>query len=163
VETQIVVDPNSDGAPAGVGRLSIRSSSMMAGYLTGNAIDDSLIRDGWLDTGDLAAIDSDGYIQLMGRQSEVINVEGSKVIPCEVEEVIAALPGVHEVKVYAGRRRNGAQFVKAAVVADPQVDEAAILAHCERNLVFYKCPERIIPVDALPRSPAGKILRDQLP
>jgi acyl-CoA synthetase (AMP-forming)/AMP-acid ligase II len=77
--------------------------------------------------------------------------------------VIAAFPGVHEVKVYAGRRRNGAQFVKAAVVADPQVDEAAILAHCERNLVFYKCPERIIAVDALPRSPAGKILRDQLP
>jgi acyl-CoA synthetase (AMP-forming)/AMP-acid ligase II len=163
VETQIVSDPNSDGVPAGVGRLSIRSSSMMAGYLAGNAIDDSLIFDGWLDTGDLAAIDSDGYIQLMGRQSEVINVEGSKVIPCEVEDVIAALPGVHEVKVYAGRRRNGAQFVKAAVVSDPQLDEAAILAHCERNLVFYKCPERIIPVDALPRSPAGKILRDQLP
>jgi len=163
VETQIVVDPNSEGAPPGVGRLSIRSSSMMAGYLADSAIDDALISGGWLDTGDLAAIDSDGYIQLMGRQSEVINVEGSKVIPCEVEDVIAALPGIHEVKVYAGRRRNGAQFVKAAVVADPQVDEAAILAHCERNLVFYKCPERIIPVDALPRSPAGKILRDQLP
>ena len=163
VETKIVVDPNSEGAPAGVGRLSIRSSSMMTGYLAGNVIDNSLIPDGWLDTGDLAAIDSDGYIQLMGRQSEVINVEGSKVIPCEVEDVIAALPGVHEVKVYAGRRRNGAQFVKAAVVAEPQLDEAAILAHCQRNLVFYKCPERIIPVDALPRSPAGKILRDQLP
>ncbi len=163
VETQIVVDPNSEGAPPGVGRLSIRSSSMMAGYLADSAIDDALISGEWLDTGDLAAIDSDGYIQLMGRQSDVINVEGSKVIPCEVEDVIAALPGVHEVKVYAGRRRNGAQFVKAAVVADPQVDEAAILAHCERNLVFYKCPERIIPVDALPRSPAGKILRDQLP
>jgi acyl-CoA synthetase (AMP-forming)/AMP-acid ligase II len=163
VETRLAFDTNSQGAPAGVGRLLIRSSSMMAGYLAGDAIDDSLLTDGWFDTGDLAANDSEGYIQLMGRESDVINVEGSKVIPCEVEEVIAALPGVHDVKVYAGRRRNGAQFVKAAVVSNPQVDEAAILAHCERNLVYYKCPERIIPVDALPRSPAGKILRDQLP
>lgn len=163
VETRLAYEANSQGAPAGVGRLLIRSSSMMAGYLSSAAIDKSLISEGWFDTGDLAAIDSDGYIQLMGRESDVINVEGSKVIPCEVEEVIAALPGVHEVKVYAGRRRTGAQFVKAAIVSDPLVDEAAILAHCERNLVYYKCPERIIPVDALPRSPAGKILRDQLP
>jgi acyl-CoA synthetase (AMP-forming)/AMP-acid ligase II len=163
VEMRIVIDPNAHGAPAGVGRLLIRSSSMMAGYLASDAIDKSLLSDGWFDTGDLAAIDADGCIQLMGRESEVINVEGSKVIPCEVEEVIAALPGVLEVKVYAGRRRNGAQFVKAAVVVDGRADEVAILAHCERNLVYYKCPERIIPVDALPRSPAGKILRDQLP
>jgi acyl-CoA synthetase (AMP-forming)/AMP-acid ligase II len=163
VETQLAFDPNSQGTPAGVGHLFIRSSSMMSGYLAGEVIDKSLLSDGWFDTGDLAAIDAEGCIQLMGRESDVINVEGSKVIPCEVEEVIAALPGVHEVKVYAGRRRNGAQFVKAAVVSDPQVDEAAIQAHCERNLVYYKCPERIIPVDALPRSPAGKILRDQLP
>jgi long-chain acyl-CoA synthetase len=163
VETRLAYDSTSQVAPAGVGRLLIRSSSMMAGYLSGSAIDESLLSDGWFDTGDLAAIVTDEYIQLMGRESDVINVEGSKVIPCEVEEVIAALPGVHEVKVYAGRRRNGTQFVKAAVVSDRQVDEAAILAHCERNLVYYKCPERIVPVAALPRSPAGKILRDQLP
>ena len=99
----------------------------------------------------------------MGRETEVINVEGLKVIPCEVEEVIAALPGVLEVKVYAGQRRNGGQFVKAAVVTEPHVDAAAIRAHCETNLVYYKRPERIIPVERLPRSPAGKILRDQLP
>jgi len=160
VECQIAID---SGAPPGVGRLLIRSSSMMAGYLAADAIDGSPISDGWFDTGDLASVDSAGVIQLMGRESEVINVEGSKVIPCEVEEVIAAFPGVREVKVYAGRRRNGGQFVKAAIVSDTQVDEAAIQAHCEQNLVYYKCPERIIPVESLPRSPAGKILRDQLP
>jgi acyl-CoA synthetase (AMP-forming)/AMP-acid ligase II len=164
VESQIAIDTDSSGAPPGVGRLLIRSGSMMAGYLGAEAIDDSLISNGWFDTGDLASIDSAGVIQLMGRESEVINVEGSKVIPCEVEEVITAFPGVREVKVYAGRRRNGGQFVKAAIVSDGfQIDEAALQAHCERNLVYYKCPERFIPVESLPRSPAGKILRDQLP
>jgi acyl-CoA synthetase (AMP-forming)/AMP-acid ligase II len=163
VETQIAGDGEASSAPDGVGHLRIRSSSMMAGYLGQGTIDESMLTDGWFDTGDLATVDSRGIIQLMGRESDVINVEGSKVIPCEVEEVIAALPGVHDVKVYAGRRRNGAHFVKAAVVCDPQVEPSAIQAHCERNLVYYKCPERIIPVDSLPRSPAGKILRDQLP
>ncbi len=163
VETRIASDSETSGAPGGVGHLRIRSSSMMAGYLGQGAIDESMLTDGWFDTGDLATVDSRGIIQLMGRESDVINVEGSKVIPCEVEEVIATLPGVHDVKVYAGRRRNGAHFVKAAVVCDPQVEPSAIQAHCERNLVYYKCPERIIPVDSLPRSPAGKILRDQLP
>jgi long-chain acyl-CoA synthetase len=162
VEVQIVPDPTAD-APAGVGQLLVRSSSMMAGYLGRGEIDTSVLVDGRFNTGDLASIDSNQQIHLMGRESEVINVEGSKVIPCEVEEVIASLPGVLEVKVYAGRRRNGGHFVKAAVVSEPHVDADAILAHCERNLVYYKCPERVLPVPALPRSPTGKILRDQLP
>jgi long-chain acyl-CoA synthetase len=171
VEASISVEDEAEGAAVsgiaksvpGAGRLLIRSASMMAGYLGHDTIDESPLSDGWFDTGDLALMDSSGQIQLFGRESDVINVEGSKVIPSEVEEVIAALPGVREVKVYAGRRRNGGQFVKAALVCDPNVDQAAVIAHCERNLVYYKCPERIIPVDSLPRSPAGKILRDQLP
>jgi acyl-CoA synthetase (AMP-forming)/AMP-acid ligase II len=156
-------DGGAESSASGVGRLAIRSSSMMAGYLGRDGIDSSSIVDGWFDTGDLATIGPTAQIQLLGRETDMINVEGLKVIPCEVEEVIASLPGVLEVKVYAGRRRSGGQFVKAAVVLDPQVDPATIRAHCERNLVYYKRPERIIPVDALPRSAAGKIIRDQLP
>jgi acyl-CoA synthetase (AMP-forming)/AMP-acid ligase II len=111
----------------------------------------------------LAHIDERGYIHLMGREADVINVEGLKVIPSEVEEVISAVTGVLEVKVYAGVRKSGGQFIKAAVVAESGVDVQTIRAHCERNLVYYKRPERILPLDALPRSPAGKILRDKLP
>jgi acyl-CoA synthetase (AMP-forming)/AMP-acid ligase II len=80
-----------------------------------------------------------------------------------VEEVIAAIPGVIEVKVYAGSRKSGGQFIKAAVVLETTVDVEAIREHCQRHLVYYKRPERILPVESFPRSPAGKILRDQLP
>jgi len=106
---------------------------------------------------------SAGNIHLLGREAEVINVEGLKVIPSEVEEVIAAVPGVVEVKVYAGKRKSGGQFIKAAVVVEGRLDVQTIRAACERNLVYYKRPERIITLDRLPRSPAGKIQRDQLP
>jgi acyl-CoA synthetase (AMP-forming)/AMP-acid ligase II len=163
VEAQLRNVGGENNDHPGIGRLHIRSSSMMAGYLGAGEIDTSRLDDGWFDTGDLARIDERGHIHLTGREADVINVEGLKVLPSEVEEVIAALPGIVEVKVYAGKRKSGGQFIKAAVVSDPAVDPAAIRAHCERSLVYYKRPERIIPLDALPRSPAGKIVRDLLP
>ena len=97
----------SAGLGDGVGLLYVRSSSMMAGYLGDEGLDESWVDDGWFCTGDLARIDSAGNIHLLGRQTEVINVGGMKVVPAEVEEVLASLPGVQEVKVYAGRRRDG--------------------------------------------------------
>lgn len=163
VEVQVRPHPAHTDSRPGVGRLFIRSSSMMAGYLGPDGIDLSPLTDGWFETGDLARLDESGYIHLLGREAEVINVEGLKVIPSEVEEVIAAIPGVVEVKVYAGSRKSGGQFIKAAVVTEGTVDVQAIRAHCERHLVYYKRPERILPLAALPRSPAGKIQRDQLP
>ncbi|MGD9721278.1 MAG: class I adenylate-forming enzyme family protein [Pirellulales bacterium] len=163
VEAEVRPEANTTDAPPGVGRVHIRSSSMMCGYLGLDGIDSSMIKDGWFATGDLGRIDERGRIHLLGRETDVINLEGLKVIPSEVEEAITALAGVVDVKVYGGQRRNGSQFVKAAVVVENGLDEAAIRKHCESNLVYYKRPERIIPVERLPRSPAGKILRDQLP
>ena len=162
VETDVATDDRTDGLGDGIGRLQIRSSSMMVGYLGSGGIDTSPIKDGWFDTGDLSLLGADGVIHLKGRETEVINVAGMKVVPSEVEEVIAKLPGVNEVKVYPGVQPSGSQFVKAAVAA-PQLDAEAIRAHCERELVYFKRPHPILFVDSLPRSPAGKILRDQLP
>jgi acyl-coenzyme A synthetase/AMP-(fatty) acid ligase len=163
VEAEVRMGPSGVDSQPGLGRVHIRSSSMMAGYFAHDGVDASPVVDGWFATGDLGRIDSDGRVHLLGRESDVINVAGLKVIPSEVEETIAALPGVMEVKVYGGVRRNGSQYVKAAVVVAPEANPTTIRKHCEANLVYYKRPEKIIAVDRLPRSPAGKILRDQLP
>jgi acyl-CoA synthetase (AMP-forming)/AMP-acid ligase II len=165
VEAQVRPHPARSETAPDVGRLFISSSTMLAGDLGGadSTIDPVPLENGWFETGDLARVDSAGNIHLLGREAEVINVEGLKVIPSEVEEVIAAVPGVVEVKVYAGKRKSGGQFIKAAVVAESHVDVQTIRAACERNLVYYKRPERIIPLESLPRSAAGKIQRDQLP
>lgn len=148
---------------SGVGILHVRSSSMMAGYVNDDGLDDSWLDDGWFSTGDLARLDSAGNIHLLGRQAEVINVGGMKVVPSEVEEVISLLPGVQNVKVYAGHRRNQVQFVKAAIVAEPGLDIAAVRAHCERHLVYFKRPDAIFFVDELPKSASGKIIHNRLP
>lgn len=157
------LEPVSASSPAEIGHLWIKSPSMMTGYITGCDIDTSMVVDGWFDTGDLATIDSDGNILLKGRASETINVFGHKVLPSEVEEVIALLPGVREAKVYSSTNRWGSNWVKAAVVAEPTVSVADIEAHCEENLVSYKRPERIEMLTEMPRSKAGKIIVSQLP
>jgi acyl-CoA synthetase (AMP-forming)/AMP-acid ligase II len=77
--------------------------------------------------------------------------------------VIRDFPGVADVKVYAGQHRSGSQIVKAAIAAPATLDLAALREHCAARLVAYKRPEIIIPLEALPRTPTGKIIRDQLP
>ena len=161
---EVTVRPEAEpGHASDLGRLLVRSSSQMNAYLDERGELSQAPVDGWFDTGDLAHITDDGTIHLRGRSSEVINVSGLKVVPCEVEEAIAALPGVMEVKVYAGTNRSGSQMVKAAVAAERGVSVANIRAHCEQQLVYYKRPQVVTLVDALPRNPAGKIIRDQLP
>ena len=147
----------------GVGELWVSSPSLMSGYLSPAGIDRSQIADRWFNTGDLASIDERGEVRLRGRASEVINVFGNKVLPCEVEEVISLLPQVAEVKVYSAPNRWGSNSVKAAVVAKDGVTDRHVRDHCKRHLVSYKQPEQITMLDALPRSPAGKIVLSKLP
>jgi acyl-coenzyme A synthetase/AMP-(fatty) acid ligase len=145
-----------------VGRVHVKSSSMMAGYLGEDGFDDSPLVDGWFTTGDVGRLDRHGAIHLVGRETDVINVSGMKVIPREVEEVLLALEGVREAKIYAGRRASGAEYVKAALVGTG-LDLSIIRAYCGQHLVYYKRPEVITLLDALPKSPSGKVLRDRLP
>ena len=159
------IRPGADAAEygPGIGLVHVRSAGVMLGYLTDEKLDTSVFTDGWFNTGDLGTLGEDGALRLCGRQAEVINLSGMKVLPREVEEVIAALPGVVEVKVYPGKTRHGSLQVRAAVVVDNGLDAAAIKAHCQTQLVYYKQPARVILLDALPKSANGKIARDQLP
>jgi acyl-CoA synthetase (AMP-forming)/AMP-acid ligase II len=161
VEVRATTEPGTSASVNGL--VCVKSPSMMAGYLTPQGIDASHIVDGWFQTGDLGYLDAAGRICLVGRESEVINVFGLKVIPSEVEAVIRQIAGVTDVKVYAGQHRSGSQIVKAAIAAPVSIDIAAVREHCARQLVGYKRPEVITRLDSLPRNSAGKIIRDQLP
>jgi len=159
---EVTLDSSPAGVEAETGILRARSSSMMSGYLEQNGVSRTSLNDDWFETGDLARIDREGRIHLQGRVSEVINVLGFKVIPREVEEVIAMLPDVVEVKAYAVRQ-SGADAVEAAVVCHGGLSEEQILRHCEKHLVSYKCPTAIHMVNSLPRTASGKVAIEQLP
>jgi long-chain acyl-CoA synthetase len=160
VEVRLQSSPDSNsGLDAKI--LQVRSSSLMSGYLEEQSVNRSSVANGWFETGDLASLDADGKIHLLGRLSEVINAFGYKVVPREVEDVISLLPEVTEVKVYA-RQWRSQEVVEAAVVCRAALDEEQILRHCEKHLVNYKCPTAIRFVDALPRTPSGKVAVDRL-
>lgn len=161
VNIRALSDPAS--MKEGIGRVWIKSPSVMAGYLTRDGIDSSRIVDGWFETGDLGYLDESGGIHLVGRESDVINVFGMKVIPSEVEAVIRDVVDVADVIVYAGEHRSGSQIVKAAVAGPESLDEETIRKHCAEHLVGYKRPDVITRLDALPRTLTGKIIRDRLP
>ncbi len=163
VEIEIRAPQEEGPLEDGIGLVHVRSRSVMAGYLVDEQVDTSLLPDGWFNTGDLGFLDEHGLLHLRGRKAEVINVSGMKVLPSEVENVIAALPGIKEVKVYAGKSRAGAYHVRAAVVAKPEIGAPQIKAHCAQHLVYYKRPSRITLLDAMPRSAAGKIVVSRLP
>jgi acyl-CoA synthetase (AMP-forming)/AMP-acid ligase II len=146
----------------GAGRIWVRSDAVMAGYLDDAGIDRSRLSEGWYDTGDLGTMDDDGRLLLRGRVSEVINVYGLKVIPTEVEDVIRLMPGVEDVKVYTGVDATDTQQVKAAIVSS-EVSVREVQMHCARHLAPFKRPSAIAMLDALPRTPSGKVSMPDLP
>ena len=134
----------------------VRSKSLMLGYVIDEKIDTSLFHSGWFNTGDLAHSDSYGAIYLHGREAEVVNISGMKVLPREVEEIILSLKGVREVKVFGHKNQSGSHQLRAAIVVEGRSVED-IRAHCKQQLVYYKQPSKIIMVPALPKNANGKV------
>jgi long-chain acyl-CoA synthetase len=121
------------------------------------------LKDGWLYTGDIAVMDTDGYFTIVDRKKDMILVSGFNVYPNEVEEQIGAVAGVQEVGVIGVPDEKTGEVVQAFVVTShPAATEEQIMAHCRENLAAYKLPKRIVFVDELPKSPIGKILRREL-
>ncbi|EDP75577.1 fatty acid--CoA ligase family protein [Hydrogenivirga sp. 128-5-R1-1] len=127
------------------GELWLRSKTQVLGYL--NAPMDSFTEDGWFKTGDLVEITDDGYIRIIGRSKEIINVGGEKVLPQEVETIILEIPEVIDCIVYGERNPITGQTVVADVVIKDGIDKKEakrkIRKHCIKKLDNYKVPTKI--------------------
>jgi o-succinylbenzoate---CoA ligase len=123
------------------------------------------LRDGWLQTGDLGALDERGRLRVLGRKADTIVSGGENVAPAEVEAVLEAHPKVLEAAVLGREDEQWGEAVAAIVVARPgaQVQEHELREHCARALAGYKVPKSFtITGERLPRTPSGKLLRREL-
>lgn len=160
-----VVDADGRPVPEGtVGEVVARGDNVMLGYLDDPDATARALRGGVLHTGDLGRMDAEGYLYLVGRQSEMIKSGGHRIGPQEVEEVIAAIPGVAECAVAGVPDEVLGQAIAAFVVLEEgtELDERAVKKECFEHLPRFKMPTLVRFVDALPRSDRGKILRSQL-
>lgn len=161
-----LVDADGQDALVGdPGELWVSGPNVFAGYwndpdATRTAVD----QDGWLHTGDVAVVDDEGFLYLVDRVKDLIIVSGFNVYPGEVEEVIASHRAVDQVTVVGVPHPHSGEAVKAYVVTrdDIAVEEDDIIAYCEARLARYKCPQKVMFVDEIPRGATGKVLRSAL-
>jgi long-chain acyl-CoA synthetase len=163
-EVAIRDDDGNDLAIGETGEICVRGPQVMQGYW--QRPDETklvLAEDGWLRTGDIGAFDAQGFLKILDRKKDMINVSGFKVFPNEVEDVVAQHPGVLEAAVIGVADPQTGQGVKLFVVKrDAALTAAEITAFARESLAAYKVPKTIVFVDALPKSNVGKIIRKDL-
>lgn len=160
------VTPVPDGQ---IGLLAVHRSDpgLMLGYWRRPEEQAAAYRGEWFVTSDLVHVGPDGYLYYHGRNDDVMTAMGYRVSPLEVEHCLARHPDVGEVAVTEVQVREGLRIITAFVVpTDPDdresVDAASILGYAAEHLAAYKRPREVVFVDALPRTPNGKILRRDL-
>lgn len=146
------------------GELCVRGPQVMKGYW--NRPDETakvMTSDGWLKTGDIAVVDSDGFFKIVDRKKDMILVSGFNVYPNEIEDVIALHPGVLEVAAVGIPDQHSGEVVKIFVVKkDPALTEEELLQHARKQLTGYKMPKLVEFRTELPKTNVGKILRRAL-
>ena len=163
-EVRIVAADGSDVAVGKTGEITVRADAMFARYWDNPDATRDAVRDGWLHTGDLGRFDADGWLWFMGRQKEIIIRAGSNIVPEEVEEVLYTHPAVELACAVGAPDEHLGQRVEAYVELEPgaSVTEAELRAFASDRLSGYKVPERIVFLDAMPRTPTGKLDRHRL-
>ena len=159
-----LVDPDTgaDAAPGAEGELWVHGPQVMAGYHNNPAATAAtLTPDGWLRTGDVARIDADGYLYIVDRVKELIKVKGFQVAPAELEALLVTHPSVADVAVVGVPDDEAGEVPKAFVVCAPGCapELGELQRFCESHVAPYKQIRAISLVDAIPKSPSGKILR----
>jgi len=157
-----IVDPNDQDVPTGtVGELIVSGPAMMKEYLNKPQATQETLRNGWLHTGDLARMDEDGYIYIVGRKKDMIIRGGYNVYPREVEEVLYTHPAVSEAAVIGIPHQDLGEEIAAAVVLKPgsSVTPDELRQFVKQQVAPYKYPRVIKFFKELPKTPAGKILK----
>ena len=140
----------------------MRGPQVMAGYHENPAATAAtLTPDGWLRTGDVARIDADGYLHIVDRVKELIKVKGFQVAPAELEALLVTHPSVADVAVIGMPDDEAGEVPKAFIVcaAGCAPDLAELQRFCESRVASYKQIRAVSQIDAIPKSPSGKILR----
>jgi long-chain acyl-CoA synthetase len=160
-----VVDDNGNDLPAGeAGELLIRGPQVMKGYWQRpEATAEVINQEGWFKSGDMAVIGTDGFIKIVDRKKDMINVSGFKVYPNEVEDVLACHPDIVEAAVIGVPDNEGSEIVKAFVVStNPDLDIKAVRDFAKTKLTAYKVPHQVEFCKDLPKTNVGKVLRREL-
>ena len=164
VRVRVADADGRDRPPGEIGEVLVAGAPVMLGYWRNPEATAKTIRDGWLWTGDMGALDDDGFLTLHDRSKDVIISGGSNIYPREVEEALLMHPAVHEVAVVGRKHAEWGEEVVAFVAPRPgaTADPAALDRLCLDNIARFKRPKAYVFVEALPKNSYGKVLKTAL-
>jgi len=164
VTVQIRDDQDREVPVGEVGEVCIKGPNVMAGYYRMPEATAQAVRHGWLHTGDMGRVDTDGNLYIVDRKKDLIIRGGLNIYPRDVEEVLHQHPGVAEAAVVGRPDTLYGEEVVAFVVrrAEQTPTEQELIDFCRQTLAKYKSPREIIFVEVLPKSGVGKVLRREL-
>jgi long-chain acyl-CoA synthetase len=164
IEVKVVDDEGRELKTEEIGELLVKGPNVMKGYFKDEFATQQTIKDGWLYTGDLAKIDKDGYIYIVDRKKEMINVRGLNVYPAEIEKVLARHPKIKECAVIGIKDRFKGEVPKAFVVLkeNETLTQKELIDYLRQHLALFKIPKYIEFRNDLPKTATGKIAKKLL-
>ena len=165
VRVKVVDDAEQDLPQGAEGEICIQGDNVMKGYLgLPDATAASMTKDGWFKTGDIGALDAEGYLFIRDRKKDMIIIKGLKVFSAQVEAVLLENPAVAEAAIIGIPDEHGDETIKAFFVLKPgaSADRAALMQFCKSKLDAYKRPRDLEIVAALPKNALQKVLKREL-
>ncbi len=157
-DPETMVDVPADGET--IGMLMLRGNTVMKGYLKNPSATDETFNGGWLNTGDLAVMHPDGYVEIKDRAKDIIISGGENISSLEVEEVLFKHPDIMEAAVVAMPSEKWGEtpcaFVTPAPGKEAAMDETEVIDYCKKNMARFKAPTKIV-FGPLPKTSTGKI------
>jgi acyl-CoA synthetase (AMP-forming)/AMP-acid ligase II len=163
VDARVVDEKGCDVKPGEKGELIIKTERMMKEYYQNPKATAEAIKEGWLNTGDIATIDEDGYFYIVDRKKDVVISGGENIYPVEVENLLLTHPKILEAAVIGTPDEKWGERVTAIIrlKSDQEMTKEELFGWCKEQFPSYKCPRRIEFGD-LPKSPTNKILKNEL-
>ncbi|MBY6116999.1 AMP-binding protein [Mameliella alba] len=162
VEVRIAGEDGQTLPHGEVGEICVRGDVVMPGYWQNLEATAKTLQDGWLWTGDMGAMDPEGYVTMKDRSKDLIISGGTNIYPREVEEALLEHPSVQEVAVVGRPHSEWGEEVVAFVVCDGALNKAALDAHCLDRIARFKRPKAYVARDSLPKNNYGKVLKTEL-
>ncbi|WOL09518.1 4-coumarate--CoA ligase-like 6 [Canna indica] len=159
IETGLCLPPGSSG------ELLLQGPGIMKGYLNDeNATSSTIVEDGWLKTGDIAYFDQDGYLYIIDRLKETIKYKGFQISPADLEAIMITHPEVADVAVTSAKNEEAGEVPVAFIVRSSGSNLSAkdVMEFVAKQVAPYKKVRKVVFVNSIPRSAAGKILRREL-
>ncbi|MFQ5632176.1 MAG: AMP-binding protein, partial [bacterium] len=164
IEAVIFNGNHTPVSPGEIGEIGIRSKSLMRGYINRTISTPKTLQDDWFLTGDMGMMDSDGYLYLIDRKSDMILKDGFFISPLEIEKVLNAHHKVQLAAAIGLSNKTHGEIIRAFVVpkAGATLNAQELSQYCSQYIPKFKCPDEIDIVEDLPRTATGKVLKREL-